>query len=155
MARNVYARTVSTSSQRLLAVGYVLVLLTIVAWPTTVDSELDVAGWWPVRTAAAALGVSASTSYAIVEVGANVAMFAPLGWFAVTLFGVRPWQVVAVAFGMSVVIEVSQSVLHPERFGTVSDVVANTVGAAFGASLAVWVVRRRARFDAGRGRSLS
>ncbi|GAA2080543.1 hypothetical protein GCM10009821_21180 [Aeromicrobium halocynthiae] len=142
------------SAQRLLAAGYVVVLLLIVGWPTTVDSGLDVAAWWPVRTVAAALGISAPTSYAIVEVGANVAGFAPLGWFAVTLFGARLGQVV-VAFGTSVVIETLQTVLRPERFGTVSDVVANTVGAAIGAALAVWVVRRRARFDAGRGRSLS
>lgn len=145
----------STTSQRLLAAAYVVVLLLVVGWPTTVDSELDVAGWWPVRAGADALGVPVSVSYAVVEVGANVAMFAPLGWFAVTLFGARLGQVVAVAFGTSVVIETLQTVLRPERFGTVSDVVANTVGAAFGAALAVWVVGRRARFDAGRGRSLS
>ena len=145
----------STTTQRLLAAGYVVVLLAIVAWPTTVDSGLDVAGWWPIRTAAAALGLSVPTSYAIVEVAANVVMFAPLGWFAVTLFGAQLWQVVAVAFGTSVVIETLQTVLRPERFGTVSDVVANTLGATIGAALAVWVVRRRARFDAGRGRSLS
>lgn len=145
----------STTSQRLLAAAYVVVLLLVVGWPTTVDSELDVAGWWPVRAGADALGVPVSVSYAVVEVGANVAMFAPLGWFAVTLFGARRWQVVAGAFGVSVVIELAQTLLRPERFGTVSDVVANTVGAAVGASFAWWMVRHRARFDARGGRSLS
>ena len=78
-----------------------------------------------------------------------------LGWFAVALFGARRWRVVAVAFGTSVVIAVSQTVPGPKRLGTVSDVVANTVGAAVGAAVAVWVVRGRARFDVGRGGSLS
>jgi len=68
-----------------------------------------------------------------VEFAANVAMFVPLGVFAVLWFGVRGWWT-APLLGLlaSGAIELSQSLFLDARVADVRDLVANTVGAVLG-----------------------
>jgi len=68
-----------------------------------------------------------------VEFGANVAMFVPLGVFAVLWFGVRGWWTAPV-LGLlaSGAIELAQAVFLDARVADVRDLVANTLGAVTG-----------------------
>jgi glycopeptide antibiotics resistance protein len=87
------------------------------------------------------------SAYVVLEILANVAMFVPFGvlvWLAFT----RPrwWLVVLFGFATTVTIELVQTTM-PTRYSTVSDVIANTLGAFIGVflvrALAGRVVRRR------------
>lgn len=89
------------------------------------------------------VGLPAWFDYAATEFSANVVFFVPLGVFVVLLLGARRWWVGAgTGFVLSVVIEVSQSLFLPARFGSVDDVVSNTCGAVIGALVGVMVVGR-------------
>ncbi|CAI9386837.1 VanZ family protein [Microbacterium sp. T2.11-28] len=68
-----------------------------------------------------------------VEFGANVAMFVPLGIFAVLWFGVRGWWTAPV-LGLlaSGAIEFAQALFLDARVADVRDLVANTLGAVIG-----------------------
>ena len=85
--------------------------------------------------------------FVAVEFLANVAMFVPFGvlvWLA--LARPRWWVVVLLGLVTTVTIELVQSTM-PSRYSTVSDVVANTLGAAAGVLLvrnvAARAVKRR------------
>lgn len=78
-----------------------------------------------------------------VEFAANVALFAPLG-FLVTALVRRLWAGVGAALLVSAAAEAVQ-VLLPGRSASPRDVLANVVGAAIGALLAVLVLRRLRR----------
>lgn len=68
-----------------------------------------------------------------VEFAANVAMFVPLGIFAVLWFGVRRWWTAPVlGLALSGVIEVLQALFLDTRVPDVRDIVANTLGAVIG-----------------------
>jgi hypothetical protein len=89
------------------------------------------------------IGLPGWFDYAATEFSANVVFFVPLGVFVVLLLGARRWWVGAgTGFLLSVVIEVSQSLFLPARFGSVDDVVSNTCGAVIGALVGVVVVGR-------------
>lgn len=133
------------------AVLYLLALALVASWPSPVDEGVDVLNSWPVRLLESALGLPRPTGYDVVQTAANVALFVPLGWLAVALAGTRWWQVTVAAFVLSAGIELGQAWLRPERFATVSDVVANTVGAAVGALLASALLGRRERVGVGPG----
>ena len=123
---------------------YLAALVLIAWWPTHVDAGLGVVDWPLTRALAAVLGISAASAYAVIEVGANVALFVPLGLLISWRFaGWRWWRVALVGALVSVVIEVVQAVTPLDRTASVTDVLANTVGAALGALAAQWVVRRR------------
>ncbi len=68
-----------------------------------------------------------------VEFGANVAMFVPLGVFAVLWFGVRGWWT-APLLGLltSGAIEFIQATFLDSRVADVRDLIANTLGAVIG-----------------------
>ncbi|BDV31107.1 VanZ family protein [Microbacterium terricola] len=68
-----------------------------------------------------------------VEFAANVAMFVPLGVFAVLWFGVRGWWT-APLLGLAVsgAIETLQAAYLDSRVPDVRDIVANTLGATIG-----------------------
>ncbi|CAN7329378.1 VanZ family protein [Microbacterium sp. LjRoot45] len=68
-----------------------------------------------------------------VEFAANVAMFVPLGVFAVLWFGVRGWWT-APLLGLlaSGVIEAAQALFLDSRVADVRDLAANTLGAIVG-----------------------
>ena len=88
-----------------------------------------------------------SPAYVALEFTANVAMFVPFGmlvWLA--LARPRWWIVMLLGFATTVTIELVQRAL-PSRYSTLSDVIANTLGAAIGLllvrALADRAVRRR------------
>ena len=90
-----------------------------------------------------ALGLPFEPSYVVLEILANVALFVPFGVLAMTAFRwMRVWSTTAAALVTTGLIEGVQLFL-PTRYSTVSDLIANTVGALIGALLvAGW--RRRA-----------
>ncbi|WP_220725888.1 VanZ family protein [Arthrobacter cheniae] len=113
----------------------------IVLWPTPVDRAG--VGW--LRGLLGALhahGLPALVSYGTVEFAANVLMFVPLGlfWF---LLAPRSWRWAGVfaGFGLSLLIEVAQLLLLPQRFATPYDVLANTLGTFMG-TVAAWFLLR-------------
>ncbi len=74
--------------------------------------------------------------YVVLEFLANIALFVPLGVLVALGWRRLPWWGVTVlGFTLSAVIEIVQLWL-PTRFPTLSDVVANTLGALIGALLA-------------------
>ena len=79
-------------------------------------------------------------AYIALEFVANIAMFVPFGVLVPLAFVRLPrFVTLALGFATTLTIELVQSTL-PSRFSTVSDVVANTLGAAIGL-----LVLRRAR----------
>lgn len=87
-------------------------------------------------------------SFELIEFSANVVMFLPIGLFGALAFRRARWLVVPTAALLSIGIEVVQAIALPQRFGTVQDVVANTLGALLGyllACLIIALVRRWTR----------
>ncbi len=75
-------------------------------------------------------------TFDVVEFGANVAMFAPLGVFAVLWFGARRWWLAPpLGLALSGIIEGAQYLFLDTRIADVRDLVANTAGALAGALL--------------------
>ncbi len=80
--------------------------------------------------------------YDTIECTANIALFIPVGLLVVVLAGARRWWLGPVIGALvSAMIELGQLVFLPERFGTVSDILANSLGAVFGTVLALIVLR--------------
>lgn len=116
-------------------VGYVVVVVAVLAWPTPVDS--GAAG--PLKEALAWLRRHnlGWITYDAVEFSANIAMFIPFGLLVPFAFPrVHWWQVLAGAVTASAAAELAQTLLRPDRFGTVTDIVANATGTALGLLLA-------------------
>jgi glycopeptide antibiotics resistance protein len=80
-------------------------------------------------------------AYAVLEFVANIVLFVPFGmlWMLAPP-AARPLAVIGLGLATSIVIELVQLAL-PTRYSTVSDVIANTVGAAVGAWLVVMLTR--------------
>lgn len=122
----------------LLAGAYALALALIALWPTPVDRGVSVSTLAPVRWLADVLDLKPWEAYNLVEASANVVLFVPLGALVLLWFsGARWWHAVAIAFATTVTIELLQQALRPDRFATLSDVIANTLGGAIGALLVV------------------
>lgn len=86
-------------------------------------------------------GISFEIGYPVLEFTANIALFAPFGMLVTLAWPALPsWAVIVAGAATSVLIEIVQIAL-PTRFPTVSDVVANTLGAAIGVAV-VWIGRR-------------
>lgn len=121
---------------------YVGVGLTIVLWPSRVDTTmhgdlLDTLAAWHAN------GVPAFVNYAFIESGANVLMFLPLGVLVTLMASARhSWVAPAVGFAASAGAEIAQLLFLPNRVATIEDVVANTAGALIGTLLVV--IARRA-----------
>ena len=85
-------------------------------------------------------------SYAHVEFGANIALFVPLGMLIAMLFGPRRWwRAPVICFVATVIIELGQRVLLPQRVASISDVIANTIGGILGTLVAVAIIATAAR----------
>ena len=114
-------------------------------WPHTVDENVDVAGFPPVRWTTDAVGLTPWQGYEVVQFAANIVLFVPFG-VLVLLIWHRASVAHAIAAGAaaSALIELLQHWVRPERIASVQDFWANSLGAAIGAG-AVWVVRRRRR----------
>lgn len=80
--------------------------------------------------------------YDLVEFLANVVLFAPFGFFVSALLDTHPAVSVFVGVATSASIEILQHALRPERFATISDVAANTLGAVIGVGIAHLVMSR-------------
>ncbi|HEX5331218.1 MAG TPA: VanZ family protein [Cellulomonas sp.] len=103
---------------------------------TAIDRVLDVLHSW---------GVPPRVDRHVLELGANIVMFVPLGLLAALLLPRRRWWVALVgALLASVAVEAVQSAALPHRFGSLRDVLGNTLGAAIGIGL---VAARRAAED--------
>ena len=114
----------------------VILVLLITLWPTPVDTER--AG--PIQDLLATLhqyGLPHWFAYRELEFTANVVMFLPLGVFAGLLIPRRRIWVAAMALPLlSIAVECAQLLFLPERYPTVSDVIANSLGAWIGLGLA-------------------
>lgn len=129
--------------------AYVAALALIGLWATPVDQNVAVAQLPLVEWMAGLLDLTVPQSYKAVEVAANVALFIPLGALVLLWWPRWSWVHAAViAFASSLAIETLQAIVRPERFATLSDLVANTAGGAIGGLLTVGgreLVRRRRR----------
>lgn len=109
---------------------------------TPVSGERAVS-WVPLRDLVAVLGSDPAT--VVVQVGANLVAFVPLGFFLPRRTGLGPVRVTLVGMVVSASLEVAQYVLALGRVSSVDDVLVNTAGAALGAWLSVlWSARATA-----------
>ena len=102
-------------------------------WPAPVDDGVSdsierLLNWLHVR------GMPRWFNFGLIEKGANVLLFIPFGILVATYFAPRrTWLALPVGVAASSIIEVCQQLFLPERFPTVYDVLANSLGAAIGA----------------------
>lgn len=84
---------------------------------------------------------------AILQLGMNIVLFVPMGFFLTRFFRLPSWVAVAVCCATSVCIEVAQLTgifhLYPcaYRICDVDDVITNTLGGAVGVALGLWCNR--------------
>lgn len=122
-----------------LTVMYVVVVLSVTLWPTTVDRGLagDIDR---VLRELHERGVPQFVSYSFIEFGANIVFFVPVGFLGGLLLSYRLWWLAIVGGGaFSASIEFAQAVFLPGRVASIGDVVANTSGAVVGCLVAVAV----------------
>jgi glycopeptide antibiotics resistance protein len=121
-----------------LAGAYGAALLLVGLWPTHVDESLDMVDRPPTSWLVSIFNLTPAQGYDIGEFSANILLFLPLGLLAMALLPRLSWVRVALGAGvLSILIELAQTLLRPDRTGSVRDVLANTLGAALGAALVV------------------
>lgn len=120
-----------------LTVMYLVVVLVVTLWPTTIDSGLSpyidrlLAKLW-------SKGVPTFVDYGFIEFAANIAFFVPVGFLLGVLCPYRLWWLAVVGGGLlSVTVETAQGVFLSGRVSSAADVVANTTGAVIGCLVAV------------------
>jgi len=120
---------------RVLLIPYLITLALIVWLPAPEASSVTGVVFEIARLVSDATGVSLEASYAVFEFAANIALFVPFGLLlAASWPQLSPWAIVLLGFATSATIELVQ-ILLPSRYPTVSDVIANTLGAAIGVGL--------------------
>ncbi len=111
------------------------VILTIVLWPTPVDRPYD-GGLHGTLADLYRHGLPRFVDYTFVETAANVVMFLPLGALIASVALPRLWWVSGVlGLSLSLSIEFTQAEFLPQRFASVSDLLANTAGALLGGGI--------------------
>lgn len=120
-----------------LGTAYALFLGFVAFWPTPVDrpvsSLLDRA-----IQEMHERGVPAFVDYAFIEFSANVLLFVPVGILLGLMLPVRAWPVTfLLGPALSGLIELGQMKLLEERYATLSDVLANSIGATAGVLIAL------------------
>ncbi|MGX1793237.1 VanZ family protein [Microbacterium sp. NPDC055312] len=129
---------------RVLLVPYTVALTLIVWLPATAASKVTGVVFRIARFVSAHTDVSLTTSYAVFEFLANIALFVPLGLLLVAAFPrANAWVVLLIGYSASATIELVQTLL-PSRYPTLSDVIANTLGTMIGCLIARVFVPRRA-----------
>jgi len=114
---------------------YALAVVAVLVLPVSYSGIVDAIGEW----LHSSVGVTGfGTGW--IEFAANVLMFAPLGVLLTLLFG-RPWVGVLLALALSVMAELVQIVI-PSRQPSLRDILANLMGAAIGAAVAMLLRRR-------------
>lgn len=124
---------------------YLVALLAVAFWPTPVDRPMSgnltsVIAWLHAH------GMPGFIGYNTIEFAANIALFMPFGYLA-GIWSRTWWQPAAAGLAASVLIELGQEFFLPERFASVFDIVANTLGAAAGAALCLLLRSRCQRRD--------
>ena len=133
------------------AVVYAIVLVLIAFWPTPVDRPASdslqrLVAWFDRN----GLGF---VTYNAIEAGANVLLFVPAGLLLVVLLGARWWWLsILGGIAASVLIELGQHLLLDERFATIDDVYANTIGTVIGTLIGVIALAIAGRADVTRHR---
>lgn len=142
--RNAWAFLVRAAAAVGLAV-YPVLLGAVVLWPSPVDRPAR--GF--LESTLADLyrqGLPLWVDYALLEWGANVALFLPLGLLMGLLLPRRwVWLAVLCGVAVSIGVETVQDAFLPQRYATVNDVLANSLGSAVGALLAYLLHPRRRR----------
>jgi VanZ family protein len=139
MARATYAGAFRVRFVAVLTAMYVVVVLVVTLWPTTVDRGLD-----PyidrVLQELHERGVPGFVDYGFLEFSANILFFVPVGFLLGILMPYRLWFL-AVVFGaaLSASVETAQGLFLPGRVSSSADVLANTTGAVIGCVVAVAV----------------
>ena len=89
-------------------------------------------------------GMPTVITFEAVEFSANIVMFVPFGLFLALSLPrwMWPWTIV-LGLAFTLLIEVVQSIFLPERFASVSDLIANTAGALIGGGISLLGRRRR------------
>lgn len=115
--------------------AYGILLAFIVFWPSPVDRPIA-AMLQRVIAELHERGVPQFVDYALIEFSANVLLFLPVGIFFGLALPIR-WWLLAIASGpvLSVLVELIQARLLSERYATVADIVANSIGATIGVLL--------------------
>lgn len=120
-----------------LSVMYLIVVLAVTLWPTTLDQGLSpyidrlLAKLW-------SKGVPTFVDYGFIEFSANVVFFVPVGFLLGVLLPFRWWWGAIVGgAALSACVETAQGLLLPGRVSSIGDVVANTTGAVIGCLVAV------------------
>ncbi|WP_166804791.1 VanZ family protein [Cryobacterium sp. Sr8] len=121
----------------LLLAAYVLLVLAATMWPTPLDQGYAAS----IDKLLAVLhrnGVPEWFGYHKLEFSANVLMFVPLGFLVTMLLPTWGWWLALLLCpALSVAIEFTQASILTARFATVTDVVANSIGALLGIAVAV------------------
>lgn len=137
MARATYAGAFRVRFVAALTVMYLVVVLLVTLWPTTVDSGMApyidrlLAKLW-------SKGIPTFVDYGFIEFSANIVFFVPVGFLLGLLFSYRFWWLAIVGGGLlSVAVETAQGLFLPGRVSSAADVVANTTGAIVGCLVAV------------------
>ncbi|MGV8965596.1 MAG: VanZ family protein [Cellulomonas sp.] len=121
--------------------GYTVFVAVILGWRTPTTPVVDTLA--VVSEQVRAIGAEGWLTDPRIEFLANIALFVPFGLLlAAVLRPTRWWWAVVAGFGYSLTAEIAQGIWRPQRSGTVSDVIANTLGALLGAGLAVLIARR-------------
>ena len=127
-----------------ITLGYLVFIgwLTLGPQPTNTDTK----AWAMVLVEAVnRLGPIHTFTFADLEFLSNIAIFVPLGFLFVVLFGRRRWwMAIALGIALTLFIEGTQEFL-PARVPDVRDLIANTTGAAVGVLFALLVTKRTAR----------
>lgn len=137
MSRATHAGAFRVRFVAALTVMYVLVVLVVTLWPTTVDNGLDpyinrlLEKLW-------SKGVPTFVNYRLIEFGANIIFFVPVGFLLGVLFPYRLWLLAPICGGLlSAALETAQGLFLPGRVSSLADVIANTAGALVGSIVAI------------------
>jgi len=138
----VTGRLPSTSGPRhaiilALAIGYGTFLAFVAFWPSPIDAPVQ----GLLDRVIAELherGVPAFVDYGLIEAFANILLFIPVGLLFGLMVPLRWWPV-ALLLGptLSGLIELVQRYVLEERYSTIEDVIANSIGATIGVFTAV------------------
>lgn len=116
---------------------YLLLVFAVTMSPTPIDQGYEAS----IDRVLAVLhrnGVPDWFGYNKLEFSANVAMFIPIGFLVALAMPARVWWIsLLLCPGLSVSIELIQGAVLTQRFSTISDVAANTLGALVGITAAI------------------